>query len=125
MIYRSEKGSPLTMQELDGNFKELLAMIQELQQQRISEKMLPESLKAVYQEGDKLMFEGTYSSDLGTVTLPTITPHIRGPWQKEEYYCVHDWVVFEHKTYACMTSHVADDFAKDMAQWRIVIDPKM
>lgn len=125
MIYRSEKGSPLSMQELDGNFKELFRMIQELHHQNMSEKIIPESLKAVHQDGDKIMFEGTCGTDLGTVTLPTITPHIRGDWKKEEYYCVHDWVVFEHKTYTCIAHHVAENFAKEIAKWRVVIDPKI
>ena len=100
-------------------------MIKNLEKKASAAKnLVPEYLKEVKQEGRNLAFVGSMGSHLGTVMLPVITPHPRGHWKENDYYCAYDWVVYAHKTYACKESHVAEDFEKQHRCWVIVIDPK-
>lgn len=101
-------------------------MIKALEQNQEKERALPpEVIKEIKQEGEELYFIGNYGSHFGHVLLPKIMPNPRGKWQKDEFYTVSDWVVFEHKTYACIKTHVALVFESEQDNWRLVIDPKL
>ncbi len=121
MIYRSEKGEPLTFHELDGNFKELYELIHTLIKKDEAKTLVPEYLKEIKQEGQNLYFKGSVGSDLGVVTLPVVMPHPRGAWKKDEYYLINDWILFEKSTYACIKSHVAEAFEKQKEFWVMVV----
>ena len=64
LTYRHQKGAPLTVEELDGNFKELEARIQ------ILENHTGETLGKIELEGDQLSFMGSLGTHFGTFTLP-------------------------------------------------------
>lgn len=64
LTYRHKKGSPLTAEELDGNFKELEERIQTL------ENHMGEILGKIELEGDQLSFIGSHGTNFGTVSLP-------------------------------------------------------
>lgn len=119
MIYRSEKGEPLTIEELDGNFRELAERVQKLEN-TIHEQHPMDGLKEIRQEGDRIHFISTMGHDLGFVTLPKIHPTMRGQWKENMYYCINDWVIEERRTYACTQSHVSTTFEKDQEKWQCI-----
>jgi hypothetical protein len=66
IIYRHEKGSPLTVQEIDGNFRELETRINTLSETQEH----VEGLGKISLEGDQIRFTGTFGADFGSFTLP-------------------------------------------------------
>ncbi len=66
LTYRNQKGAPLTVEELDSNFKELEGRIQNL------ENHTGETIGKVELEGNQLTFMGSYGTIFGTVTLPKV-----------------------------------------------------
>ena len=61
IVYREEKGSPLTAAEMDGNFRALERRIIALEGERES----PESIATITLEGDDLIITGTHGSTWG------------------------------------------------------------
>lgn len=65
LVFRREKGGPLTSDELDGNFEWLEEKIQNLED-------IPtqgEGIDQVVQEGSQIRFIGSYGKDFGTFSL--------------------------------------------------------
>lgn len=125
MIYRTEKGKPLTLEEVDGNFRELDLRLKLLESLSKQKQEIPESVASVVQKGDILCFVGSRGSILGTASLPRIIPSVRGSFKKGEYYNLLDFVVYENKTYSCTKSHIAETFLGEGEFWQIIIDPKI
>lgn len=125
MILRSEKGAPLTFDELDGNFKELSLEIQKLRDELAhlqAELFLDLKFEQV---GTELTIKTSAGKILGQCQLPMIKPHVRGYWQEDEDYKIFDWVVFDNKTYSCIKAHKAKEFQKEkLTCWELVIDPE-
>jgi hypothetical protein len=66
LIYRTQKGAPLTSLEIDTNFKELDTRLKHLEER--PEK--GEGLGKVQVKEDQVTFQGTFGSDFGTFPLP-------------------------------------------------------
>lgn len=64
LTYRHQKGAPLTVEELDGNFKEIDNRLQQL------ENHMGETLGKIELEGNQLSFMGSLGTHFGTFTLP-------------------------------------------------------
>lgn len=66
IIYRHEKGSPLTVQEIDGNFRELETRLNTLSEAQER----TESLGKINVEGNQISFIGTFGTNFGSFILP-------------------------------------------------------
>lgn len=75
LIYRDEKGSPLTIQEIDGNFRELETRINTLSDAQEQ----TEGLGKISIEGDQIRFTGIFGTDFGSVTLPKAQLNLPSP----------------------------------------------
>lgn len=117
LIYRTQKGAPLTSLEVDTNFKELDTRLKHLEEH--SEK--GEGLGKVQVKGDQITFQGTFGSDFGTFTLPKATLIPRGLWKPQTLYNKLDLVTFENILYACLKEHVSTIWIQDYSLWQEVI----
>ncbi len=114
ITYRLEKGAPLTIEELDENFKTLETSIENLQAQ-----IAPIELKAI-QDGDVLIFKNN-TEDIGHIVLPKFAPNFKGKWQALGSYQTGDWVFFAKKLYACIKTHAATETI-DEQNWILIFD---
>lgn len=117
LIYRAEKGSPLTAQEIDNNFKELESRLLTLEEQAET----TESLGKIHIEGDKIHFKGTFGKDFGTFTLPHPTLNPRGGWVMHTPYKKLDVVTFDNSLYCCTEDHLGTTWEKDQAYWKLLL----
>lgn len=126
MIFRSEKGSPLTIHEMDGNFKELYLDLQKIKdqlnenhQQKIERKQSRFTLK---QKGRVIEISEENQGVVGDITLPMTKPHVRGIWEEGSSYKVFDWIYEKGKIYSCIASHTGKSFKEECDFWEIVLD---
>ena len=83
ITYRAEKGSPLSVEEIDGNFKELETRIKTLEENPEA----GEGIGKIQVEGDQMHLMGTFATDFGTFTLPQPKLNMRGKWAQQTPYC--------------------------------------
>jgi hypothetical protein len=120
VILRSEKGSPLTSAEIDGNFSSLQAQIDEAMSVVVAEGIAGASVV-----GNQMTLTGTLGSTFGPFTLPPgFVP--RGAWATGGNYLVGNVVTNGASLYHCQIDHVAGaSFATDLAagKWVLVAAP--
>ena len=125
MIFRCEKGKPLTFLEMDQNFQEILDHISSFENRitKIEESLFSQPSQPFFidQEGEEIVFKGPEKKEYGRVRLPIFRPNLRGEWCAKEYYHMHDWVVVKGHTYGCIDAHVSEHFEEDCKKWRIVM----
>lgn len=98
ITYRLTKGSPLTVEELDENFKTLETNIKELE-----EKIIPQKITAT-QDCDVLLIKNN-SENIGHIKMPTFLPCFKGKWEINKFYTINDWVFNLNKLYTCNEKH--------------------
>lgn len=129
MIFRCEKGESLTFLEMDQNFRELLEKITILEEnlKKLNDAMLEQPFQGVsmVQEGEEILLKDQSQQECGRIQIPIFRPNLQGMWKGQEYYHMHDWVVFEGKTYGCIGAHVSTTFDQDHEKWRLVIDSQI
>lgn len=118
IVYRYQKGEPLTIEEMDGNFKSIEERIEKLE----ITPFLGEGISKINQEGDRLSFLGTFGTALGCVTLPKAFPVPRGKWQPETAYRLLDWAQMERCVYSCVKPHTSTQFKNDLENWVLVFE---
>jgi hypothetical protein len=118
IIYRQQKGEPLTIAEMDGNFADLQQRVKVLE----TAPAMAEGIQTITQERDQVTFHGTLGTVLGQVKLPKVFPNPRGKWQPETAYGVLDWVQVERRLYSCRAPHTSRDFQEDQACWGLVCE---
>ncbi|MGI4851220.1 MAG: hypothetical protein ACRYGR_04700 [Janthinobacterium lividum] len=117
ILYRHQKGSPLTTEEVDGNFYEIVSRLESLEQKTTQN----ESIIKVEQKGDQLDIIGSFGSILGEVKLPTLKYNLRGKWVSETSYAVQDVVTHRAQTWVCVTAHTSvPEF--DANSWQLLLD---
>jgi len=116
IVYRHQKGEPLTIEEMDGNFANLEGRIKSLE----TSPPLAEGIAKVTQEGDQLTVYGSFGTVLGRVTLPKAFPNPRGKWAPETAYYVLDWVQEKDGVYSCLSPHTSTEFDADKGNWALV-----
>ena len=117
IFYRHQKGSPLTSEEVDGNFYEIVSRLEALEQRTTQS----ESIAKVEQKGDQLQVIGTFGSIFGQITLPTLKYTLRGQWLPETSYASQDVVTRNAKTWVCSTAHTSKaEFDHD--SWTLLLD---
>lgn len=103
LTYRLEKGAPLTLEEMDGNFRELEERLRNLSTQ-LEER---ESVGRLFLEGHTLRVMGSHGTDLGDVHLPSFSLQSKGEWKSGVSYVPSDFVTHQGALYACLHPHVS------------------
>ncbi len=102
LTFRRDKQLPLTSDEVDNNFQELLDQINELK------ASLPQnSLVSIKQEGRKLIFQGPQGVTFPPVDLPVITWTPKGLWKEDVSYAAYDVVQYKDSLWLCTTPHTS------------------
>jgi hypothetical protein len=121
ITYRAEKGSPLTAQEIDGNFKELETRLNTLEDRPEG----GESIGKIHVEGDQIHFLGTFGTDFGIFTLPKANLNPCGQWGAQMPYKKLDLVTFnsslENALYCCTTDHISTEWTQDRSLWKLLL----
>lgn len=120
IIYRLEKGSPLTLVEVDGNFKELHKRLEGLEQSQADKLGWGGRVELC---GSDLIFLSPAHEVLSRIHLPL--PHFcpRGHWQPQKLYAGYDIVTLGKQAYCCIKSHQSSDrFASDHEFWELILD---
>jgi hypothetical protein len=120
IVYRRQKGEPLTIEEMDGNFANLDSRIKSLETNPSLSGGVAEGVASVTQEGDRLTIHGSFGTVLGQVTLPKAFPNPRGKWTPETAYYVMDWVQEKGGIYSCLSPHRSTEFETDKENWALV-----
>lgn len=120
IVYRLEKGAPLTVEEVDGNFKELHQRLMSLEQ---SQGFKQGWGGHVVLEGTDLVFLSPTKDVLNQIPLPL--PHFcpRGRWEPQKSYAVYDLVSLGAQAYCCIKAHQSSDqFMTDHGCWQVIVD---
>lgn len=116
LIYRDQKGAPLTIEELDGNFKDLNHRLETLE----SHSFEGGGISHMTLEGDELVILDAHHLELGRVQLPMPQFSGKGAWQKKHPYAVYDLIRHEHGVYFCLKAHESTTFEQDHSYWQLL-----
>lgn len=117
VVYRHQKGAPLTSDEIDGNFEELLKRIETLE-------ITPtpaEGIKEIEQNGDTLNITGSYGTSFGHFKLPLLTYTMRGKWEANTSYAAYNVVAKDAQTWVCVTTHHSGAQFEEQ-NWKVFLD---
>ncbi|GAO98220.1 hypothetical protein Cva_00868 [Caedimonas varicaedens] len=117
IIYRHQKNAPLTSDEIDGNFEELLKRVEALEETPNPS----EGIGKIEQKGDILYISGNQGTFFGQFKLPALSYNLRGRWEPNTPYALYDVVVMDAKTWVCVRAH---DSVPEFEQesWKILVD---
>ncbi len=115
LIYRSAKGSPLTHEEVDNNFRELATRLEVLE----TSPPDAEGLASIQVEQGELRFQGSRGTPFGTFSLPKLFWNPRGAWKANTAYVALDVTSFQDALYVCKTSHTSGDSFSEAA-WTLL-----
>ncbi|MBL0941584.1 MAG: hypothetical protein IBJ00_02480 [Alphaproteobacteria bacterium] len=118
IIYRADKGAPLTSNELDGNFKDLAERILALE----TTPLQAESIAKIEVQGDLMTVTGSKGTVFGHFPLPKVIFHPRGSWRSEMSYAVYDLVRVKAKLYICQSPHISTEFQSNKKYWQLLVD---
>lgn len=119
IVYRLEKGSPLTVAEIDNNFREL-----EMGLRRLEEKAI-EPLRGLRfrVEGVQMIIEIEGGDILQRIDLPVISFKHKGEWVAGDVYVANDIVTKAGGVFICSRSHSATHWEADTAYWAVLMAP--
>lgn len=109
LIYRHDKGAPLTSEEIDGNFYELASRLRTLE----DHPAMGEGIGQVRLQGHHLTFTGTFGTDFGTFSVPQPRLSFRGAWQPQIPYERFDFVSQAQGLYCCVQDHSSGEWDRD------------
>jgi hypothetical protein len=113
ITYRLEKGSALTLLEIDNNFRELEQRLKNLEDKEF------DSALSVEQKEDILIFK--YGQTISHIVLPKFQPIFKGSWIANCNYRIGCWVYLNQKLYACTAPHTSGD-TFEATFWQLVFD---
>ncbi len=119
IIYRAQKGAPLTMEEIDGNFKDLDTRLEAIEEHTLEVG----GISRILLEGDELVIQGTNHSTLGRVRLPMPQFFGRGEWEAQQHYNVYDLIRHEASLYLCLKAHQSASFEQENNYWQVLWQP--
>lgn len=114
IIYRQEKGAPLTAREMDDNFHELEDRIRKLEASHPHQQ-----IDSIEMEEDHMAIKDAVGQVMHRIKLPCLGLKPRGNWQRQRAYAVNDLVNRPEGTYICMQSHQPEEFAPE--HWQPLI----
>ena len=106
ITYRKQKGSPLTIEEMDNNFLDIVKRLFELEKT----PLCAEGIKEIVQEGDQITIKGTFGSSFGPFSLPKVLPQAKGKWKENVAYAFSDYVQYEQSLYICTKGNLSTSF---------------
>jgi hypothetical protein len=116
ITYRKLKGSPLSIDELDQNFRELHERLEKLETQAGEGAF--GGLKKISQEGQEIVFEDTQGGELGRFKAPVLRFNPTGEWQKGKEYQIYDLVAYDKKIFYCTKAHLSSStYTDDSKNW--------
>jgi len=118
IIYRADKGSPLTNDELDGNFQDLSKRLLALETSPIQ----AEGVGEIRMQEDQMTITGTQGTVFGHFPLPKVIFQPRGSWHTATPYAVYDLVRIKAKLYICQSPHTSTAFQDDKRHWQLLVD---
>lgn len=119
ITYRSEKGAPLTIKEMDDNFLELETRLKRFESQTTK----IEGIGKITAHSDRLHIIGTQGTELGIFPLPKLVFNMRGVWKPNKQYIFYDLVYIENKVMACIKPHLSRDIRQDQETcWKVFMD---
>lgn len=117
IIYRVEKGAPLTSLEIDGNFQDLDTRLRVLEKHPEA----GEGLGKIQVHGDQMSLTGTFGTDFGTFQLPKAGLNPRGVWLTQVPYQKSDVVTAENVLYCCLKEHTSTTWEQDRPLWQDIL----
>ncbi|ARN84322.1 hypothetical protein [Candidatus Nucleicultrix amoebiphila] len=119
IIYRKDKGSPLSFEELDGNFLDLDKRLRSLE----CKEVYGEGIATISREGDQLVFKNSLGEKVGQCTLPMPILKATGPWKSDTDYCIHDLISHGQLTLLCIKSHRSSSRFEDHQHcWQTLVE---
>lgn len=114
ITYRLEKGAPLSILEIDNNFRVLEQRLKQLEDKNFDANL------SVEQKEDVLIFKAN-SHEISHVVLPKFQPIFKGAWAANSSYHIGCWVYMNQKLYACTAPHTSGaEF--DSTFWQLIFD---
>jgi len=117
IIYRADKGAPLSIEEIDGNFRELETRLNRLE----DHPEVAESIGKIEVQGDQMILTGTFGTDFGTFTLPKAPFRLQGRWLPQTLYQKGDMVTYENRLYCCSGDHMSSLWTQDDGSWQEIL----
>lgn len=118
LTFRSEKGTTLTAQEVDQNFKELQRRLVRLEEDTFE----TDTFQDITQQGNQIFIHSTSGQTFGPFYLQIAPFAIKGQWAKQTSYQPNDFVQNEEALYVCTQTHTSDEtFAQDLenGHWQL------
>lgn len=114
ITYRLEKAEPLSVLEIDNNFRELEQRIKTLEGHATPTKL------TIEQQEDVLIFK-TNAETISHVVLPKFQPIFKGAWKQLTSYHIGCWVTTDQKLYACQSPHTStQEFEPNF--WQLIFE---
>ena len=117
IVYRVEKGVPLTSLEIDGNFKDLDTRLKVVEEHPEA----GEGLGKIQVQGDQMTITGTFGTDFGTFPLPKASLNPCGEWLSQALYHKLDLITAENKVYCCLKDHRSTMWEQDHFLWQEIL----
>lgn len=117
IIYRANKGAPLSAAEIDGNFKELEARPTHLEEH----PERGEGIGKIQVVNDQMTLIGTFGSDFGTFYLPKAILKPCGSWTSQMAYQRLDLITYENTLYCCVKDHISTTWMQDEEAWKAIL----
>jgi hypothetical protein len=114
IIYRIEKGSPLSVAEIDGNFKELNDRLTYLEEH----PEIGEGIERITVKGDQMTITGAFGTEFGTFELPKALLKPSGPWSSQILYQKLNLVTFENALFCCVKEHTSTTWEQNKEMWQ-------
>lgn len=116
IIYRSEKGGPLSIEEMDNNFYQLAQRLEQLE----GKSFHAEGIGKIQQDGDQLTIIGDRGTVFGPFRLPIVPYTPRGEWGTQTDYAAFDVVSYTGNAYVCLRPHSSAKFQTDQTYWKLL-----
>lgn len=117
ITYRTEKGAPLTIEEMDGNFKEIEARLKTLETHLES----GEGIGKILMQGETITVMGTFGTELGAFPWPKASLTPRGKWSSQTPYQRLDVVTHNNSVYCCSQDHLSSLWEQDGHAWQEIL----
>ncbi|MBI2707875.1 MAG: hypothetical protein HYX35_06170 [Proteobacteria bacterium] len=117
ITYRTEKGAPLSIDEMDGNFRDIESRLKILEAHLES----GEGIGKILVQGAAMNIVGTFGTDFGVFPLPKASLKPRGLWVAQTPYQELDLVVQNHGVYCCSQDHLSTLWEQDVHAWQEIL----
>lgn len=113
IIYREEKGAPLTITELDGNFRFVAEKLDEHEEQisHIS------GVASVTNEAEELIFRNIAGDELYRLSIPIPQFAFTGEWESGMAYIYGNIISKLGAKYVCLRPHTSADWRAESEHW--------